>query len=119
MTDRTLSSAAQAVLDAYNAGFIRPVAVHHKPRIAAALRAAESQLGYELLGVRTIDCSQLLLIAEELEGNKDFLKNYPEVTRVEVIANCSREFVQYDCSNVQVSLQDNGQTIKLFFSTSD
>ncbi len=43
MTDRTLSPAAQAVLDAYNAGFIRPVAVHHKPRIAAALRAAADQ----------------------------------------------------------------------------
>jgi ABC-type branched-subunit amino acid transport system substrate-binding protein len=41
MTD--LSPAAQAVLDAYNAGFIRPVAVHHKPRIAAALRAAADQ----------------------------------------------------------------------------
>jgi hypothetical protein len=38
-----LSPAAQAVLDAYNAGFIRPVAVHHKPRIAAALRAAADQ----------------------------------------------------------------------------
>jgi hypothetical protein len=41
MTD--LSPAAQTVLDAYNAGFIRPVAVHHKPRIAAALRAAADQ----------------------------------------------------------------------------
>lgn len=38
-----LSPAAQAVLDAYNAGFNRPVAVHHKPRIAAALRAAADQ----------------------------------------------------------------------------
>jgi hypothetical protein len=38
MTD--LSPAADAVLDAYNSGFDRPVAVHHKPRIAAALRAA-------------------------------------------------------------------------------
>ena len=38
-----LSPSAQAVLDAYNAGFIRPVAVHHKPRIAAALRAAADQ----------------------------------------------------------------------------
>jgi hypothetical protein len=39
-----LSPAAQAVLDAYNAGFIRPVAVHYKPRIAAALRAAADQV---------------------------------------------------------------------------
>ena len=50
----------------------------------------------------------------------DFLKDYPEVTRVEIITNNGREFVQYECSNVQVSLQDNGQTIKVFlFSTYD
>jgi hypothetical protein len=46
--------------------------------------------------------------------NGDFLKNYPEVTRVEVINGSERELVRYECSNVQVSLQDDGQTIKLF-----
>jgi hypothetical protein len=50
--------------------------------------------------------------------NGDFLKNYPEVTRVEVVTYKGREYVQYECSNVQVSLQDDGQTIKVFlFST--
>jgi hypothetical protein len=50
--------------------------------------------------------------------NGDFLKNCPEATRVEVITNNGREYVQYECSNVQVSLQDDGQTIKVFlFST--
>lgn len=50
--------------------------------------------------------------------NGDFLKKYPEVTRVEVITGNGREFVQYECSNVQISLQDDGQTIKVFlFST--
>lgn len=50
--------------------------------------------------------------------NGDFLYNYPQVTRVEVITNNGREFVRYKCSNVQVSLQDDGQTIKVFlFST--
>ena len=50
--------------------------------------------------------------------NGDFIKNYPNVTRVEVITNNGREFIQYECSNVQVSLQDDGQTIKVFlFST--
>ena len=53
-------------------------------------------------------------------SNGDFLKNYPEVTRVEVITNNGREFVRYECSDVQVSLQDDGQTIKVFlFSTYD
>ena len=50
------------------------------------------------------------------QSNGDFLKNCPEVTRVEVITNNGREFVQYECSDVQVSLQDDGRTIKLFLS---
>ena len=55
-----------------------------------------------------------------LMPNGDFLKNYPEVTRVEVVTNNGRELVRYGCSNVQVSLQDDGRTIKVFlFSTHD
>jgi hypothetical protein len=37
--------------------------------IAAALRALDAQLGYNVLGVRTIDSSQILLIAAELEAS--------------------------------------------------
>jgi hypothetical protein len=48
--------------------------------------------------------------------NGDFLKNYPDVTRVEVINGYERELVRYGCSNVQVSLQDDGQTLKVFLS---
>ena len=44
----------------------------------------------------------------------DYLENYPEVTRVEVITDDGREFVRYDCNNVQVSLQDDGRTLKVF-----
>ena len=52
--------------------------------------------------------------------NGDFIYGYPQVTRVEVITNNGRYFVLYECSNVQVSLQDDGQTIKVFlFSTYD
>ena len=52
--------------------------------------------------------------------NGDFIKSYPDVTRVEVIGSEGREYVRYGCSNVQVSLQDDGQTIKVFlFSTYD
>jgi hypothetical protein len=55
-----------------------------------------------------------------LMPNGDFLYSYPQVTRVEVITNNGRELVRYECSNVQVSLQDDGQTIKVFlFSTYD
>ena len=48
------------------------------------------------------------------QPNGDFLTNYPEVTRVEVVTDNGREFVQHDCTNVQVSLQDDGRTIKVF-----
>ena len=73
MTD--LSPAAQAVLDAYNAGFIRPVAVHHKPRIAAALRATAEQIENLYCDDDVEDSPgivfamrQLMLIADELEA---------------------------------------------------
>ena len=49
--------------------------------------------------------------------NGDFLYSYPQVTRVEVVTNNGRELVRYECSNVQVSLQDDGQTIKVFLSS--
>ena len=90
MTDHTLSPAAKAILTAQTKqrclnewDHVNDPPCHpsdddwngcyhcvDRRGLAAALRAAERQLGYELLGVRTIDCSQLLLIAEELEGNR-------------------------------------------------
>jgi hypothetical protein len=48
--------------------------------------------------------------------NGDFIKNYPNATRVEVITNDGREFVRYHCNNVQVSMQDDGRTIKVFLT---
>lgn len=46
--------------------------------------------------------------------NGDYIKSYPLINRVEVIGPNGREFVQYDCSNVQISQQDNGRTLKVF-----
>jgi len=60
---------------------------------------------------------ELLMTGDIQQPNGDFLKNYPDVTRVEVITGEGREFVRYECSNVQVSLQDDGQTIKVFLFT--
>ena len=51
--------------------------------------------------------------------NGDFLKSYPEVTRVELITNWGREIVKLGCSNVKMSLQDNGRTIKVFMMEED
>jgi len=77
-----LSPQAQAVLDAYNAGFARPVAVHHKPRLAAALRAIADQVvpkewptiedynEYEqgIAAAHIKHRNQILAIANELEA---------------------------------------------------
>ena len=48
--------------------------------------------------------------------NGDYIKNYPLINRVEVIGKNGREYVQYDCSHVQVSEQDEGRTLKVFLS---
>jgi hypothetical protein len=68
-----LSDAAYAVFTAYNREASGKPDDHHMlEAIAAALRALDSQLGYEVLGVRCVDCSQIQLIADELEefGNR-------------------------------------------------
>jgi len=51
--------------------------------------------------------------------NGDFLRSYPGVTRVELITNWGREIVKLGCSNVKVSLQDDGRTIKVFMNEQD
>ena len=61
---KSLSPSAQAVLDATD----YPEDWATRIRVAAALRALDSQLGYEVLGVRCVDCSQLQIIAAELEA---------------------------------------------------
>ena len=70
MTD--LSPAAQAVLDAWEAKLDPMVTcLTHDPEreaLAVALRAAADQLKYKLLDVEVVDCSQLLLLADELEA---------------------------------------------------
>ena len=48
--------------------------------------------------------------------NGDYIKSYPLINRVEVISGDGREFVRYDCSNVQISQQDQGRTLKVFLS---
>ena len=58
-----LSPAAQAVLDATGRK-----TWYRNDDIAAALRAAADQLKYKLLDVEVVDCSQLLLLADELEA---------------------------------------------------
>lgn len=51
-----------------------------------------------------------------LAPNGDSIEAFPHVTRVEVIGNNGREFVQWDCSNVKISIQDDKRTLKVFLS---
>jgi hypothetical protein len=74
-----LSSAAQAVLDAYGSELLRPgPSISGRHPLAAALRAVVEQLGYsnvpeEFAHLRplVIDSDDLLAIAAELEGGND------------------------------------------------
>ena len=45
---------------------------------------------------------------------KDTIKSLSSVTRVEVISEKGREYVNLDCRNVQFELQDEGKTLKVF-----
>lgn len=63
---KPFSPAAQAVLDAFING-----PYSNRLSVAAVLRALDEQLGYDVLGVRAVDSSQIRLIAAELEGGND------------------------------------------------
>jgi hypothetical protein len=67
MTD--LTPQAQFLLNAADEVFARGGTI--RDGFAAALRALDSRLGHEVLNVRCVDCSQIELIAAELEGSND------------------------------------------------
>jgi len=63
-----LSPAARSVFDAYISHWTADPYEISPEALAAALRAAADQLKYKLLDVEVVDCSQLLLLADELEA---------------------------------------------------
>jgi hypothetical protein len=68
-----MTSQALAVYTAFNriGLYNEPSFETDRKALAAALRALDEQLGYDVLGVRAVDSSQIRLIAEELEGAND------------------------------------------------
>lgn len=40
--------------------------------------------------------------------------DYPNVNRVEVIDENGRSYVKYNANNVQIQIQDDGRTMKVF-----
>jgi hypothetical protein len=63
-----LSLAARSVFDAYISHWTADPYEISPEALAAALRAAADQLKYKLLDVEVVDCSQLRLLADELEA---------------------------------------------------
>jgi len=76
----------------------------------------QSRKALEALGIDYENFGQKPWDESDLESTGDWIDNYPNVTRVEVITGEGREFVRYECSNVQVSLQDDRRTLKVFLS---
>jgi hypothetical protein len=65
-----MSALAFAVLDAYMSGYgwLDGPTKKDCRGVAAALRTAADQLEYKLLNLEVVDCSQLRLLADELEA---------------------------------------------------
>ena len=85
----------------------------------AARRESVNKAALESLGIDYESFGQKPWNEDDLDyesPNGDYIKNYPLINRVEVIGKTGREYVQYDCSNVQVSEQDEGRTLKVFLS---
>jgi hypothetical protein len=85
----------------------------------AARREAANKAALESLGIDYESFGQKPWNEGDLDyeaPNGDYIKNYPLINRVEVIGKNGREYVQYDCSNVQVSEQDDKRTLKVFLS---
>lgn len=58
-----------------------------------------------------------LQFATERNYAFDTLTNHPDVTRVEVIDRDGRAYTKWDVSNVQLSMQDSGKTLKVFLTS--
>jgi hypothetical protein len=89
---------------------------HEEMLEEAARREAENKLALAALGIIDYEDFKGEDDVDYEAPNGDYIKSYPLINRVEVIGPNGREFVQYDCSNVQVSEQDEGRTLKVFLS---
>ncbi len=105
-----------ALLKALAAPNFRPKSL--SPEALEAWDAAEANIEASMQRVKKLTEDPHDLCNLELP-NGDFLKSYPEVTRVELITSWGREVVKIGCSSVKVSLQDDGRTIKVFMNEQD
>jgi len=106
-------------LSQYGKQKIRELMTHEEMLEIAAEREEANKAALETLGIDYENFGQKPWNEGYLDyeaPNGDYIKNYPLINRVEVITNNGREFVRYECSNVQVSEQDDGKTLKVFLS---
>jgi len=101
-------------LTQYGKEKIRELMTHEEMLEEAAKREAENK-ALASLGIDYEDFKGEDDVDYEAP-NGDYIKSYPLINRVEVISGDGREFVRYDCANVQVSQQDDGRTLKVFVS---
>ena len=90
---------------------------HEEMLEIAAQREAVNKAALESLRIDYENFGQKPWNEDDLDyyaPNGDYIKSYPLINRVEVIGKNGREYVQYDCSNVQISEQDEGRTLKVF-----
>ena len=92
---------------------------HEEMLEIAAQREAANKAALESLGIDYESFGQKPWNEGHLDyeaPNGDYIKNYPLINRVEVIGPNGREYVKCYCSNVQISQQDEGHTLKVFLS---
>lgn len=63
----------------------------------------------------TMDKQKMLI--EEMMDYLDGTKSCEKVTRLEIISQAGREYVNMDVSNVEIDLQDKQATMKVFIET--
>ena len=91
-----------------------PDPTHEEMLEEAAKREAANKAALESLGIDYENFGQKPWDESVLAPNGDSIEAFPHVTRVEVIGKNGREFVQWDCSNVKISIQDDKRTLKVF-----
>jgi hypothetical protein len=102
-------------LTQYGKEKIRQLMNHEEMLEEAARREAENK-ALKSLGIDRETFGQKPWDESMLESTGDSIRNYPEITRVEVITYNGREYVNWDCSDVKVTIQDEGRTLKVFLS---
>ena len=59
-------------------------------------------------------CEQKTEVKKVLELHEDKVNNIPNISRLEVIEDGHRKYVNWKVTDVKISIQDQGRTLKIF-----